>query len=544
MSTNPRDIRFSKESRDALKRGVDQLANSVKVTLGPKGRNVVLGRQNHYAITKDGVSVAREVFLKDPVENLGAQMVKQVASNVAQEAGDGTTTATVLAQAILGNGIKYIETGFDPMELKKGIDSSAEWIKNHLASNAIKVDTIDQIRNVATISANGDHEIANSIADAMEAVGFEGVVTIEDSNTHETYMELVEGMQVNSGYMSPYFVNNMKKLEVNFENPYILVYNGKIKGLKGLIGILDYTSSKKRPLLIMADQIEGDALQALIMNRVNGVLEVAAVRSPSYGENKQSQLKDICALVGATYLSEDAGHDITSINPSVLEDILGSCESITVTSDSTTFVNGHGDEEEIAARLTEIKSQLEFKENESEKLLLKERLAKLEGGVAILKIGAYSDVELKEKKDRLDDALSATRSAIEEGILPGGGIALLTAAIAFQQEITAGTITFANEDQLQGAKILMYACEAPLAAILSNAGVNFEVVKKDIATANQKDYGYNARTEEYTNMIDAGIIDPAKVTRSALENAVSISGLMLTTECTLIEEQPQSTAEA
>jgi chaperonin GroEL len=544
MSTNPRDIRFSKESRDALKRGVDQLANSVKVTLGPKGRNVVLGRQNHYAITKDGVSVAREVFLKDPVENLGAQMVKQVASNVAQEAGDGTTTATVLAQAILGNGIKYIETGFDPMELKKGIDSSAEWIKNHLASNAIKVDTIDQIRNVATISANGDLEIANSIADAMEAVGFEGVVTIEDSNTHETYMELVEGMQVNSGYMSPYFVNNMKKLEVNFENPYILVYNGKIKGLKGLIGILDYTSSKKRPLLIMADQIEGDALQALIMNRVNGVLEVAAVRSPSYGENKQSQLKDICALVGATYLSEDAGHDITSINPSVLEDILGSCESITVTHDSTTFVNGHGDEDEIAARLTEIKSQLEFKDNESEKLLLKERLAKLEGGVAILKIGAYSDIELKEKKDRLDDALSATRSAIEEGILPGGGIALLTAAIAFQKEITAGAVTFANEDQLQGAKILMYACEAPLSAILANAGVNFEVVKKDIITANQKDYGYNARTEEYTNMIEAGIIDPAKVTRSALENAVSISGLMLTTECTLIEEQPQSTAEA
>lgn len=544
MSTNPRDIRFSKESRDALKRGVDQLANSVKVTLGPKGRNVVLGRQNQYAITKDGVSVAREVFLKDPVENLGAQMVKQVAANVAQEAGDGTTTATVLAQAILGNGIKYIETGFDPMELKKGIDTTSEWIKAHLAANAIKVDTIDQIRNVATISANGDMEIANSIADAMEAVGFEGVVTIEDSNTHETYMELVEGMQVQSGYMSPYFVNNMKKLEVNFENPYILVYNGKIKGLKGLIGILDYTSSKKRPLLIMADQIEGDALQALIMNRVNGVLEVAAVRSPSYGENKQSQLKDICALVGATYLSEDAGHDITSINPSVLEEILGSCESITVTADSTTFVNGHGSEEEISARVAEIKSQLEFKENESEKILLKERLAKLEGGVAILKIGAYSDVELKEKKDRLDDALSATRSAIEEGILPGGGIALLSASIAFAKEIANGSVTFANEDQLQGAKILMQACEAPLSAILANAGVNFEVVKKEIATANDPAYGYNARTEEYTNMIEAGIIDPAKVTRSALENSVSISGLMLTTECTLIEEQPQPIAEA
>jgi chaperonin GroEL len=543
MSTNPREIRFSKESRDSLKRGVDQLANSVKVTLGPKGRNVVLGRQNQYAITKDGVSVAREVFLKDPVENLGAQMVKQVASNVAKEAGDGTTTATVLAQAILGNGIKYIETGFDPMDLKKGIDASAEWIKSHLASNSIKVDSIDQIRNVANISANGDTEIANSIADAMEAVGFEGVVTIEDSGTHETYMELVEGMQIASGYMSPYFVNNMHKMEVNFNNPYILVYNGKIKGLKGLVTILDFTSAKKRPLLIIADQIEGDALQALIMNRVNGVLEVAAVRSPGFGENKQSQLKDLCALLGATYLSEDAGHDITVINPESLDEILGTCDSLTVLEQSTTFVNGKGDEVEIENRINEIKSQIEFKENESEKMLLKERLAKLEGGVAILKIGAYSEVELKEKKDRLDDALSATRSAIEEGILPGGGIALLTAAVELEKAISTGDVTFENEDQLQGAKILIKSCEAPLSAILTNAGVSFDVVKNAIVTQTEKLFGYNARTGEYVNMIDAGIIDPAKVTRSALENSVSISGLMLTTECTLIEENT-TTAEA
>lgn len=543
MSTNPREIRFSKESRDSLKRGVDQLANSVKVTLGPKGRNVVLGRQNQYAITKDGVSVAREVFLRDPVENLGAQMVKQVASNVAKEAGDGTTTATVLAQAILGNGIRYIETGFDPMDLKKGIDIASNWIKAHLALNSINVDSIEQIRNVANISANGDSEIANSIADAMEAVGFEGVVTIEDSGTHETYMELVEGMQIPSGYMSPYFVNNMTKMEVNFTNPFVLVYNGKIKGLKGLVTILDYTSAKKRPLLIIADQIEGDALQALIMNRVNGVLDVAAVRSPGFGENKQSQLKDLCALLGATYLSEDAGHDITVINPESLEEILGTCESITVLEQSTTLVNGKGEDAEIQNRINEIKSQIDFKENESEKALLKERLAKLEGGVAILKIGAYSEIELKEKKDRLDDALSATRSAIEEGILPGGGIALLTASIQLEKAIISGEVSFPNEDQLQGAKILIKSCEAPLSAILTNAGVSFEVVKHTILQQDDKLFGYNARTGEYVNMIEAGIIDPAKVTRSALENSVSISGLMLTTECTLIEEQDTS-AEA
>ncbi|CAB4175693.1 GroL Chaperonin GroEL (HSP60 family) [uncultured Caudovirales phage] len=536
MSNNPREITFGSESREALKRGVNKLADSVKVTLGPKGRNVVLGRKNQYAITKDGVSVAREVFLKDPVENLGAQMVKQVASNVALEAGDGTTTATVLAQAILNKGIKLIESGHDPMELKKGIDHASVIIKQYLEDTSVKVDNIEQIRNVATISANGDTTIGNIIADAMDIVGFDGVITIEDSRTHETSMEVVEGMQFGSGYLSPYFINHMEKLEVSFNDPFILIYSGKISGLKGLINVLDYTASKKKPLLIIADQLEGDALQALIMNRVNGSLEVAAVRSPGFGEHKINQLKDIAAVTGAVFLSEDAGHNISNINPESVEDILGICEKITVTHNSTVLVSGKSEEGEVEKRINEIKSQIEFKENESEILLLKERLSKLEGGVAILKIGAYSEIELKEKKDRLDDALSATRAAIEEGILPGGGVALLNASeIAFSKANSKMT-----HDESVGFNILLEACESPLSAILANAGISFDVVKNEILKYEDPKWGYDARNAQYVNMIESGIIDPAKVTRSALENAVSIAGLMLTTECTLMEEQSET----
>ena len=541
MSTNPREIIFGTTSRDALKRGVNKLADSVKVTLGPKGRNVILGRKNQYAITKDGVSVAREVFLKDPFENLGAQMVKQVASNVAQEAGDGTTTATVLAQAILNRGIKLIETGYDPMLLKKGIDAASELIKLTLDKTAIKVEQVDQIKSVATISANGDTKIGEIIADAMKEVGFDGVVTIEDSKTHETYMELVEGMQFDSGYMSPYFINEMNKFEVNFDKPFVLVYNGKIKGLKGLVTVLEYTSSKKRPLLIIADNIEGDALQALILNKVNGVLNVAAVRSPGYGENKREQLRDISSILDAQFLSEDEGHDIAALTPEMVEDLLGECEKITITSEKTTIVNGAGETSVISARISEIKNQIEFKENESEKLILKERLAKLEGGVAILKIGAYSDIELKEKKDRLDDALSATRAALEGGILPGGGIALLNAATSLLKEIQSGAVTFENSEEEAGAKLLIESCYSPLATILSNAGLSFDVIKKELSESNNFKYGYDARNNKYCDMIEAGIIDPAKVTKSALENAVSIAGMMITTECTLMEENSDNT---
>ena len=530
MSANPREILFGSNSRKSLQAGVNKLADSVKVTLGPKGRNVVLGRKNQYAITKDGVSVAREIFLKDPFENLGAQMVKQVASNVALEAGDGTTTATVLAQSILNKGIKLIESGHDPMELKKGMDAAAQLIKQYLQANAVNVESVDKIRDVATISANGDSKIGEIIADAMKEVGFDGVVTVEDSKTHETYMELVEGMQFDSGYMSPYFINEMKKFEVNFDNPYVLMYNGKIKGLKGLVAVLEFTSSKKRPLLIIADNIEGDALQALILNKVNGILNVAAVRSPGYGESKKEQLRDISIVLGATLLSEDEGHDIANINPDAIGQLLGSCEKITVTSDKTTVVSGAGNKNTIDARVSELKSQIEFKDNESEKLLIKERLAKLEGGVAILKIGAYSDVELKEKRDRLDDALSATRAAIEEGILPGGGVALLNASEQLSNEIKSNNVTFECEGEMIGAKLLIDACTSPLAAI------SFDVVKNNITSQDSPTYGLDVRNNVYVDMVKSGIIDPVKVTKSALENAVSIAGMMITTECTLMEE--------
>lgn len=538
MSTNPRKIIFGSDSRKSIQRGVNALADSVKVTLGPKGRNVILGRQNQYAITKDGVSVAREVFLEDPFENLGAQMVKQVASNVAMAAGDGTTTATVLAQAILNNGIKSIESGHDPMLIKRGLDQASVFVKEFISDKSVKVKDIDQVRNVATISANGDESIGEIISSAMDAVGFDGVITIEDSKTHDTYMELVEGMQFDSGYLSPYFINDMKKFETNFENPFVLVFNGKITKLQGLVKILEFTSVQKRSLLIIANNIEGDPLQAMIMNKVNGVLDVAAVRSPGYGDSRKDQLRDIATVLGAQLLSEEEGHDLANINAASIPDILGSCDKLTITSDKTTLVNGHGKSDAIANRITEIKSQIEFSDDESAKLMLKERLAKLEGGVAILKIGAYSDIELKEKKDRLDDALSATKAAIEEGILPGGGIALLNASEAVKNDFT-----YSPEFEI-GVKILIESMQSPLRSILENAGISFEVIKEKLMNQDSFTYGYDARDEKFGDMIQLGIIDPAKVTRTALENAVSIAGMILTTECTLMEFPLESKADA
>lgn len=536
MSGNPRKITFGTDSRNALRAGVDKLANSVKVTLGPKGRNVVLGRSNQYAITKDGVSVAREIFLEDPIENLGAQMVKQVASNVAMEAGDGTTTATVLAQAILNKGLKFIESGHDPMELKRGLEDASTFVKNYLKSISIKVEDVEKIRQVATISANGDTKIGDIIADAMSVVGFDGVITVEDSKTHETTMERVEGMQFNCGFLSPYFINKMHKFEVEFDNALIFIYNGKIKGLKGLIHVLEYASSQRRPILIISDNIEGDALQALILNKVNGQLDVAAIKSPGYGDLKKQQLKDIAIATGATLISEDEGHDIATLNPQAVSQIVGSCEKVTISSNSTTLVNGGGDKQDILNRVEEIKAQITNQENESEALLLKERLARLEGGVAVLRIGAYSEVELKEKKDRLDDALSATRAAIEEGILPGGGIALLRASEKLEKEFLE-TCHSSSEDYIAGIKILIQAIQAPFNEILKNAGINSEVVKNNVLSNSTPTYGFDSRKSEYTDMFLAGIIDPAMVTRSALENSVSIAGLMITTECVTIEEK-------
>lgn len=527
---NPRHITFSNESRNKLKRGVDQLANSVKVTLGPKGRNVVLGRANHYAITKDGVSVAREIFLNDPVENLGAQMVKQVASNVAMSAGDGTTTATVLAQSVLTHGLQMIEAGFDPMAIKSGIDKTLEKIKENIVSHAVKLEGIEQIEQVATISANGDETIGSMIAKAMDEVGFDGVITIDNSATHETHLELMTGMQFFSGYLSPYFVNNMAKLEAHLDNPIIFIYDGKIKGLKGLVHILEHSNTTQRPILIIANGIEGDALQALIMNKANGVIDVCAVNSPGYGHVKSEALKDIGAVLGANVLNEAEGQDIANLDPTKIANIVGSAERITVSSNETTIINGGGSNEVVAARIEEIKAQIANQTNESEILLLKERLSKLEGGVAILKIGAYTDVELKEKRDRVDDALQATKAATEEGILPGGGIALYRASV----ELEMNPDTSLSEQEQIGANILISACREPFNMILANAGKNAEVIANGLT--DEYNNGFDSRSNSYVDMVAEGIIDPAKVTRSAIENAASISGLMLTTECVLMEE--------
>lgn len=538
MNTAPREITYSSDSRQKLKNGVNKLANAVKVTLGPKGRNVVLSRKNQYAVTKDGVSVAREIFLKDSIENLGAQMVKQVSSNVALQAGDGTTTATVLAQAILNKGIKLIEAGHDPMELKRGIEIAVEEVKELIKKMSVTVENTDQIKNVATISANGDSTIGGIIADAMNKVGFDGVITVDDSKTHETYMDFVEGMQLNSGYVSPYFINQPSRYEVVFENPFILVYNGKIKNLKGLIHFLEYSSKFNRPILIMADAIEGDALQMLVLNKVNGTMEVAAVRPPSFGENKKDQMRDLCAVVGGMFLSEEQGFDITNVNPAAVQSMLGQCEKVTVTSSSSTFVGGKGDFATIKERVESLKQQISKTEDTSAKLLLKERLAKMEGGVAILRIGAYSEVELKEKKDRLDDALSATRAAVDEGVLPGGGVALLHAGETLLIKILKGEYSL-PQDQIAGIKVLAESCKVPFKSILNNASLSPDVIANTILQKDGFTYGYDAKNGKYCDLIESGIIDPTKVTRSAIENAASISGLMLTTECVLVETQEE-----
>lgn len=527
---NPRDIVFGTESREKLKAGVDKLANAVKTTLGPKGRNVVLGRTQHYAITKDGVSVAREVFLSDPIENLGAQMVKSVASNVAYAAGDGTTTATVLTQAILTKGMKMIEAGFDPMEIRLGIDKTLEVIKTKIIETSIKVDDVDQIKQVATISANGDENIGDIISKAMAEVGFDGVISIDDSKTHETYLDLVKGMQFDAGYLSPYFVNNLGKMEAQLDDVLVFVYNGKIKSLKGLVHILEYSNAQKKPLLIISNGMEGDALQTLIMNKANGIINVVAVNTPGHGELKTEMIKDICTVVGCPHLSEAEGKDIANLTSNQVEAIIGHAERITASDSLTTIIGGGGSKEAIDSRVEEIKDRITNTEDESQKLVLKDRLAKIEGGVAIIKVGAYTSVELKEKKDRVDDALSATKAATEEGILPGGGIALFRIANALQQ---TKEITFLTDGEEVGSNILLDACQAPFNVIVENSGKNAQVVAKDLKDGFHE--GYDVRKERYVDMVKTGIIDPAKVTRSAIENAASVASLMLTTECVLME---------
>jgi len=430
---------------------------------------------------------------------------------------------------VLTHGLKMLEAGFDPMGIKSGIDKTLERITQSISDHSIKIEGIEQIEQVATISANGDKDIGSIIAKAMDTVGFDGIITIDNSPTHETYLELMTGMQFPSGYLSPYFINNMSKMEAKLENPIIFMYDGKIKGLKGLIHILEHSNHHQTPILIISNGIEGDALQALIMNKANGVIDVCAVHSPGHGQIKSEQLKDIGAILGASVLNEAEGHDIANINPEMLKSILGSAERITVSEKETTIINGGGSQEVIDARILEIKSQIVNQDNDSEIILLKERLAKLEGGVAILKIGAYTDVELKEKRDRVDDALQATKAAIEEGILPGGGIALYRAAL----EIERNEDSSLSEIEQIGANILLSACKDPFNTILQNSGKNAEVVANGLS--DEYNNGYDSRRDKYVDMIAEGIIDPAKVTRSAVENASSVSGLMLTTECVLME---------
>ncbi|GGF65544.1 chaperonin GroEL [Wenyingzhuangia marina] len=521
-----KDIIFDIEARDGLKRGVDALANAVKVTLGPKGRNVVIGKAfGGPHITKDGVSVAKEIELSDPLENMGAQMVKEVASKTNDLAGDGTTTATVLAQAIVQEGLKNVAAGANPLDLKKGIDKAVASIITGLAEQSKEVGSdSSQIQQVAAISANNDNSIGDLIAEAFGKVGKEGVITVEEAKGTETYVDIVEGMQFDRGYLSPYFVTNSEKMLAELDNPYILLYDKKISNLKELLPILEPISQSGKPLLIIAEDVDGEALATLVMNKLRGALKIAAVKAPGFGDRRKAMLEDIAILTGGTVISEEMG---LTLENTTLES-LGTAENITIDKDNTTIVNGAGTSEAIEARVNQIKAQIETTTSDYDKEKLQERLAKLAGGVAVLYVGAASEVEMKEKKDRVDDALHATRAAVEEGIVAGGGVALVRAKAAL------ANIETDNGDEKTGVAIVNRAIEEPLRQIVSNAGGEGSVVVAKVIEGSG-DFGYNAKTEEYVQMFAAGIIDPTKVTRVALENAASVAGMILTTACTLID---------
>ncbi|NJB81999.1 chaperonin GroEL [Wenyingzhuangia aestuarii] len=530
-----KEITFDIESRDGLKRGVDALANAVKVTLGPKGRNVVISKAfGGPHITKDGVTVAKEIELSNPLENMGAQMVKEVASKTNDLAGDGTTTATVLAQAIVQEGLKNVTAGANPLDLKRGIDKAVASIVAGLASQSVAVGSdSDKIQQVAAISANNDNSIGDLIAQAFEKVGKEGVITVEEAKGTETYVDIVEGMQFDRGYLSPYFVTNSEKMLAELENPYILLYDKKISNLKELLPILEPISQSGKPLLIIAEDVDGEALATLVMNKLRGALKIAAVKAPGFGDRRKAMLEDIAILTGGTVISEEMG---LTLENSTLE-ALGTAENITIDKDNTTIVNGSGSTEAIAARVNQIKAQIETTTSDYDKEKLQERLAKLAGGVAVLYVGAASEVEMKEKKDRVDDALHATRAAVEEGIVAGGGVALVRAKEALASLHTE------NADEKTGIAIINRAIEEPLRQIVSNAGGEGSVVVAKVIEG-KGDYGYNAKTEEYVQMFAAGIIDPTKVTRVALENAASVAGMILTTACTLTEIKEEETGNA
>ncbi len=526
-----KEIRFDIEARNKLKAGVDALANAVKVTLGPRGRNVVIDKKfGAPLITKDGVTVAKEIELKDAIENMGAQMVKEVASKTADVAGDGTTTATVLAQAIFREGLKNVTAGANPMEIKRGIDEAVKVVVDQLRKMSKSISSNTEIEQVATLSANGDSEIGKLIAQAMEKVGKDGVITVEEAKGMETTLETVEGMQFDRGYISPYFVTNQESLVCELDEPYILIYDKKISSMKELLPILEAVVRTSRPLLIIAEDVDGEALATLVVNKLRGSLRVAAVKAPGFGDRRKAMLEDIAILTGGTVISEERGY---KLEHATLE-YLGRCKKVTIDKDNTTIVDGNGKPEDIKGRIQQIRAQIEVTTSDYDKEKLNERLAKLSGGVAVLYIGAATEVEMKEKKARVEDALHATRAAVEEGIVPGGGVALIRTIKSIDKGRGGINDNFLKGDVGLGVAIVRRALEEPLRQIVENAGLEGAVILQKVAEG-ENDFGYNARTEAFENLMASGVIDPTKVTRTALENAASISGMLLTTECVITE---------
>ncbi len=530
-----KEIKFNIQAREELKKGVDELADAVKVTLGPKGRNVIIEKKfGAPHITKDGVTVAKEIELEDPFQNMGAQLVKEVASKTGDDAGDGTTTATVLAQAIVNVGLKNVAAGANPMDLKRGIDKAVAKVVEGIKAQAQEVgDDFEKIESVARISANNDSEIGQLIAEAMKKVKKEGVITVEEAKGTDTTVDIVEGMQFDRGYISPYFVTNTEKMECEMDTPYILIYDKKISALKDMLPVLEATAQTGRPLLIIAEDVDSEALATLVVNRLRGSLKICAVKAPGFGDRRKEMLEDIAVLTGGVVISEEKGLKLESTTI----EMLGRAEKITVNKENTTIVNGMGSKDSIAARVAQIKAQIETTTSDYDREKLQERLAKLAGGVAVLYIGAASEVEMKEKKDRVDDALSATRAAIAEGIVPGGGVAYIRCIPALDG------LKGANEDETTGIEIIKRAIEEPLPKFTANAGVEGAVVVQKVKDG-EGDFGYNARTDTYENFFAAGVIDPAKVTRVALENAASIAGMFLTTECVIADKKEENPAPA
>lgn len=526
-----KDIIFNMEARDLLKKGVDSLSNAVKVTLGPKGRNVIIDKSfGAPHVTKDGVSVAKEVELSDPVENMGAQMVKEVASKTSDVAGDGTTTATVLAQAIVNTGLKNVTAGANPMDLKRGIDKAVQTAIENIKSLSKAIgDSSEQIEQVATISANNDKTIGKLIAEAMGKVKREGVITIEEAKGIETYVDVVEGMQFDRGYISPYFVTDTEKMEAVFENPLVLIYDKKISVMKDLLPVLEKAVQTGRPLIIIAEDVDSEALATLVVNKIRGSLKIAAVKAPGFGDRRKEMLEDIAILTGGVVISEEKGYKLEDADLTYL----GSAEKIAIDKENTTIVSGKGEKEVIDSRIKQIKAQIETTTSDYDREKLQERLAKLAGGVAVIYVGAASEVEMKEKKDRFDDALHATRAAVEEGIVPGGGVAYVRTI-----DVLKG-LKGENEDQDTGIAIVMRSLEEPLRQIVTNAGLEGSVIVQKVQEG-KGDFGFNARTEVFENLLESGVIDPTKVTRVALENAASIAGMLLTTECVLAEQKDEN----